>query len=102
MYGWVCAGISRVTLDPASCLQVNVNRPVQRRLEESELRLVRIGCLIEMHYRSASPAGSEAAAIVHNPTAIGPQGEVGYSTARQGFLSVKTKDDNRSNAACFS
>lgn len=32
-----------------------------------------------MHYRSASPAGSEAAAIVHNLTAIGPQEEVGYS-----------------------
>lgn len=34
---------------PASCLQVNVNRPVRRRLEESELRLEHIGCLIEMH-----------------------------------------------------
>lgn len=66
-----------VTLDPSACVWVNVNSPVQRR--GSELRLVHTACLIEMHYRSASPAGSEAAAIVHNLTAIGPQEEVGYS-----------------------
>lgn len=63
----------------------------------SELRLVRTACLIEMHYRRASPAGSEAAVIVHNVTAIGPQGEADYSMASK-VLSVKTKDDNRSNA----
>lgn len=51
--------------------------------EGSELRLVRAARLIEMHYRSGSPAGNEAAAIVHNLTAIGPQGEVGYSMARK-------------------
>lgn len=66
----------------------------------SELRLVRIACLIEMHYRSTSPAGSEAAAIVHNLTAIGPRGEEGYSMASK-VPSIKTKDDNRSNAVCF-
>lgn len=60
--------------------------PEQSRLEASELRLVRAACLIEMHYRSASPAGSEAAAIVHNVTAIGPQGEVGYSTVSKVLL----------------
>lgn len=70
-----------VTLDPAARLRVNVNRPSAAQSAGSELRLVRAACLIEMHYRSASPAGSEAAAIVHNLTAIGPQGEVGYSTA---------------------
>lgn len=60
----------------AACLRVNVDIPAQ-----SELRLVHTACLIEMHYRSDSPAGSEAAAIVHSLTAIGPQGEAGYSTA---------------------
>lgn len=55
-------------------LRVNVNSPAR-----SELRLVHAARLIEMHYRSVSPAGSEAAAIVHDPTAIGLQGEDGYS-----------------------
>lgn len=69
-----------VTLDPAACLWLNVNSPFAAQTKGSELRVVHTACLIEMHYRSASPAGSEAAAIVHNLTAIGPQGEVGYST----------------------
>lgn len=69
---------------PLACLRVNVNSPVRRRPRGSELRLVRTARLIEMHYRSGSPAGSEAAAIVHNLTAIGPQGEACYSTAMQG------------------
>lgn len=60
-----------VALDLSACLRVNVNSP--------ELRLEHAAHLIEMHYRSASPAGSEAAAIVHDPTATGPQGEDGYS-----------------------
>lgn len=36
-----------------------------------------------MHYRNASPAGSEAAAIVQNTTAIGLQGKVDYSIANK-------------------
>lgn len=71
MYSRACAGIGR---GHSTRLPVNVNSPAQ-----SELRLVRAARLIEMHYRSASPAGSEAAAIVHDPTAIGPRGEDGYS-----------------------
>lgn len=74
MYSRACAGIGAVVLDLSVRLWVNVNSPVQ-----SELRLVGSARLIEMHYRSVSPAGSEAAAIVHDPTAIGPQGEDGYS-----------------------
>lgn len=78
-----------VTLDPAACLWVNVNSPVQqKKTKGSELRLVRTACLIKMHCRSASPAGSEAASIVHNLTAIGPQGEVGYSTASKVPLNI--------------
>lgn len=59
----------------------------------SELRLVRTACLIEMHYRSASPAGSEAAAIVHNLTAYRPtrggrlfNGKQGPSQKRQKMI----------------
>lgn len=76
---------------------MNVNSPVQS--EKSELRLVRAACVIEMHYRSVSPAGSGAAAIVHGLTAIGPQEEAAIQR-RARSLSVNTKDDNRSNAAC--
>lgn len=65
---------SAVALDLSAHLRVNVNSPAQ-----SELRSVRAARLIEMHYRSGSPAGSEAAALVHDPTAPGPQGEDGYS-----------------------
>lgn len=72
---WLSACRNRTV---TACLRVNVNIPVQTK--ESELRLVHTVCLIEMHYRSASPAGSEAAAIVHNLTAIGSQEEPGYST----------------------
>lgn len=65
-------------------LPVNVNSPVQHTLTEwGELRLVRAAHLIEMHYRSTSPAGSEADSIVHNLTAIGPRGELSFSTASQ-------------------
>lgn len=73
---------------------MNVNSRAQ-----SELRLAHAARLIEMHYRSVSPAGIEAAAIVHDPTAIGPQGEDGYSMT--GKVSIQTKDDNRSNAPCI-
>lgn len=78
MYESVCRN-QTVTLDPAACLWVNVNSQTKG----SELRLVRTAFLIEMHYRSASPAGSEAAAIVHNLTAIGPRGEACYSMANK-------------------
>lgn len=78
MYVSMCRN-QTVTLDPAACLWVNVNNQTKR----SELRLVRTAFLIEMHYRSASPAGSEAAAIVHNLTAIGPRGEAFYSMANK-------------------
>lgn len=53
-----------------------------------------------MHYRSASPAGSEAAAIVHDLTAIGPQGEQAIQPQARS-LSIKTKDDNTLNTVCF-
>lgn len=70
-----------VALDLSARLRVNVNSPAQ-----SELWLVHAARLIEMHYRSASSAGSEAAAIVRDPTATGPQGEGGYSMAGKVFL----------------
>lgn len=73
-----------------ACLRVDVNIPVQTK--GSELRLVHTACLIEMHYRSASPAASKAAAIVHNLTAIGPQEEAGCSTASK----VPLNKDKRS------
>lgn len=48
-------------------------------MTRSELRWVRAACVIEMHLKRASPAGSKAAAIVHNLTAIGQQGKACYS-----------------------
>lgn len=66
-----------------TCLRVNVKSPGQ-----SELRFVCAACLIEMHYRRASPAGSEAAAIVHDPTATGSQGEDGYSMTGKGLVNA--------------
>lgn len=69
-------------------------------IKGSELRLVRTACLIEMHFRSAPPAESEPASIVHNPAAIDSQGDASYSTASKVPLK-KTKDDNRSNSLCF-
>lgn len=78
MYVRMCKN-QMVTLDPPACLWVNVNSQTK----ESELWLVRTAFLIEMHYRSASPAGSGAAAIVHNLTAIGPQEEACFSMANK-------------------
>lgn len=46
-----------------------------------------------MHYRSASPAGREAVAIVHSPTVV-VGGDCIQRRARP--PSVKTKDDNGS------
>lgn len=69
----------------SACLPVNVNSPVQHTLTEGgELRLVRAARLIEMHYRSTSPAGSGAAAIVHNLTAIGPRRGAELLNSKQG------------------
>lgn len=61
-----------LALDPCYMSPCERRQPGAVWTEWSELRLVLAACLIEMHYRSASPAGRESAAIVHSLTAIGP------------------------------
>lgn len=78
-----------VALDPTVCLGVNVNNTPQWRPKGNELRLVRGACLIEMHYRGVSPAGSKAAAIVHNLTATAQTHKEG-----QPFETLKNNNDN--------